>query len=374
MSSGKQRENLDSVLNEIDQGIIKPLYLLYGEEAYLVCHARKKLVETLKRVKRIPAEESVDPAAVTPAELVHQLRSPSLFNPFQILVAANADWFGNRRIAAAEPLKDWAVSPATGSTAVITVESVDRRLGVIRAIKKHGTLLAFEKVKSYDQGNIQRDVYYPIVRDRLRIRRQTMDPEAWQHLRQLTPDNLWAVINSVDVVSCYAGTRTRISAADVDACIHDHTEMPGYMILDAMGQRNPRKLLACIEKILNGGMHGLQLNKTVSRRVRALLLCHALKLDQRRLPQSYMTFKNRMLPKITPAMNSHPAAAGVLGEMNPYALFMLLKQSPLFKTPELVKCLSRLETVDLQLKSGTTAARRWLESALLPLCRSGGNR
>lgn len=374
MSSGKRQDNLDTVLEDIGQGQIKPVYFIYGSESYLVGYARKKIVQQLKTARNIKTEEHIDPDSVPPAELVHRLRSPSLFAPFQIFVVSDTRWFDNRRIAAAEPLREWLTGPPLGTTVVMTAESIDKRLGLVRLIRKSGVILGFDKVKSYDQGNISRDVYFPMIRDRLADRRQSIEPDAWQLLRQLTPDNLWAVINSVDVASAYAGKQHRISAADVAACIHDHSEMPGYMILDALGKRNPRELMVTLDKIFAGGVHGLMVNKTVSRRIRALLLTHALKLNTLRLPPSYTTFKNSVLPKIMPAIESHAAGGKLLGGMNPYALYLLLKQSGLFQVTELEMCLIRLEQVDLRLKSGSISSRELLESALLPLCRTGVRR
>jgi len=370
MSNGRRRDNLDSILADIDAGQVLPVYFITGDESYLVGHARKRIVQQLKHARSVAEEQNIDPDSIPPAHLVHRLRSPSLFTPFQIFVVSDAGWFDARRITHAEPLKDWLSAPPPSSTVVFTAETVDKRLGLIRLIRKTGVLLSFDKVKSYDQGNVSRDVYYPVIRDQLAERRQSIDPDAWQLLRQLTPDNLWAVINAVDVASSYAGTQHRISAADVTSCIHDHTEMPGYMILDALGRRDPGLLMKVLDKILAGGVHALMVNKTVSRRIRALLLTHSLRLHAIRLPSSYMTFKNQVLPKIGPVMESHPLGGKLLSGMNPYALFMLLNQSNLFETSELQSCLIRLEKVDLYLKSGSTSSRELLEAVLLPLCGS----
>ncbi|MBN1296138.1 DNA polymerase III subunit delta [bacterium] len=369
MSKSNAPAGLDSILDDIGKNDIRPVYLVYGEESYLVFHARKAITEALCHVRRVPSADSMDPETVTPAHIITILRSPSLFNPFQIVVINDAPWFDTRRIGEAEPFREWLESSPTSAALVLTADTVDKRLGLIKTISKCGVVLGFEKAKSYDQGNVQRDTYYPMIRDRLAGYKQTIESEAWQLLRQWTPDTLWAVVNAIDVVSAYAGTRQRITVADVSACIHDHADMPGYVILEALGQRRADHLLTCIEKMLESGMHGLQLNKTVSRRIRTLLATHALALHHQRISANFSSFRSQQLPGIQSEIEKDPTGANLLGGMNPYALFMLLKQSTQFDTRELIGCLTRLESVDLALKSGATAAGELLQLALLPVCR-----
>ncbi|MCD4655396.1 DNA polymerase III subunit delta [bacterium] len=370
MSSGKHQKNLNNVTGDISQGTIKPVYLLTGTEDYLVFHARKAVLTALKKTKNIETEEFVDSEKTSPQELIYKLNSPSLFNPFQIIVVRDAPWFDTRRIAEAEPFKKWLLSATTTSTLVLTSSTVDKRLGIVRQIKKHGELLSFEKIKSYDQGNIRKDVYYPFVQDKLFSARQMFEADAWQLLRQLTLDTMWDVMNAVDVVSAYAGEQQRITIADVSACIQDHSEMPGYMVLEAMSGRNPLKIQSCLKKSLSSGMHGLLLNKIIGNRVRALLVTHSLKLNQLRIPTSYPSFMNALLPKMMPAIESDPVGMKILVGMKPYALYMLLKQCCQFNTKELADCLVRLEKIDSALKSGSSYAQELLETALLPFCRN----
>lgn len=374
MSSGKDQGKLNAIRDDVIKGEIKPVYLVSGTEDYLVYHARQTIIDSLKSKMNVDNVESVDPEKLSPADIVHKLKSPSLFNPFQILLAKNVPWFDAKNIARAEPFKNWLSTENPRSTIVISALSVDRRLGLVKQIGKKGALLKFDKVRSYDQGNIHKDVYYPVIASRLIQRNQSIDADAWQQLRRMTPDTLWDVINAVDVVSNHAGDSNRISAIDVEECIQDHTDMPGYLVLEAMGKRDPLAIRNCLEKNLAAGAHGLLLNKTVSNRIRALLAVHTLNLQATSLPRYFNAFQSGLLPKMMPLIESHPVGNKLLAHMKPYALFMLLQQSKGFKEQELAACLVRLEENDLAFKSGSVLTLARLEAALLPFCKKKGNR
>jgi len=370
MSNGKFQKDLNSVISDITDGKIKPVYLLTGTEDYLVFHARKAILHALKKSRNIETEETCDPDKTSPADIICKLQSPSLFNPFQIISLREVPWFQKGKTTETEPLKKWLPVASSGSTLVLSTSSADKRLGIIRNIKKFGEILSFEKIKSYDQGNISKDLYYPFVRDKLASINQVFQPEAWQLLRQLTLDTMWDVMNAVDVVSAYVGKLKQITVADVSACIQDHSDMPGYMVLEALSARNPLQIKNCLEKTLAAGMHGLLLNKIIGNRIRALLITHALKLNKIQIPAYYSSFQNSVLPKIMPFIEQHSFAAKTLAVMNPYALFMLLKQANLFDTKELSDSLVRLRDTDWALKSGSTYSQELLENALLPFCRN----
>ena len=370
MKRGSSKINLEQVLQEISENQVRPVYLISGTEEYLVFDARKTIVNALKSLKKVDQEDYIDQEKTTPAEIVLKLKSPSLFNPYQIIVVRNVPWFTADKISLAEPFKEWATAGLSNSTLIMTTTSIDRRLGVVKKIASTGGVLTFDKVRNYNQGDIRRDSYYPIVRDRLAPRQQSFEPDAWQMLRQRTSDDLWNVINAVDVVSAYAGTQQRITTADVNVCVQDHSEMPGYMVLEAMGKRDPLLIKQCLEKSLMAGSPGLVVTKTISNRIRALLLTHSLQIAGKRLPSSYSVFQNSVMPKIMPVLESHPVAARQLAGMKPYALFMLLKQSNQFQPAELTNCLKKLTEIDFALKSGSQHQLALLESALLPFCRN----
>jgi len=373
----KNTDKLTQIKNlsaAIRQKQLFPVYLFCGEEEYFVHEARKETLQAIKSIQPGAAEIVIEGDSASPQEIMKIIRSPSLFNPFQIIVVRDVKWFDAGKKIPTDDIKDWIVSQSRQAVLVLTALSVDKRLTLVKLVKKHGAILDFPKSRNFNQYEPNTDEYYSIVKERLSIWNQTIETAAWKQLRLLTSDSLWAVINAVDVVSSYVGSHPRITVEDVNKCISDNSDVPGYVVVQAMGDRDAAKMKAAITKTMTEGTHPLSLSKSISIRVRSLLVILSIGLDKVQLPSHYFHFRDNLLPQILIDIQGHPVANEILASMNPYALFQLLQQSKRFNQAELTACLNVLARIDKSLKSGQTQAQGLFELALYPLCRLTRNR
>lgn len=374
MKTDNHLKKIKETVADIHKGNLKPVYLLSGEEQYFVHDAKIRLVNAIKTIKHGIDVIVLDGEKTSVKNLIHHLFSPSLFSPVQLFVVRNCEWFDTKTRDDCQPLMDWVVSGGPGSFLILTAQSVDRRLGAVKTIGKHGVHLDFSKIKTFGRYDTANDIYYEIVRERLHERNQTMTGDAWKMLRELTSDDGWSVINAVDVVSGYAGERPRIETEDISHCIADSSEFPGYLVVQAMGGKPPSYIRKAIEKTLMDGTPPLLLSKTLSNRIRVFLVALTLDLHKIDLPGQYFAFRDTILDRVMDSINTHPEAKVIMGGVNPFALFNMLLQLRQLHVSDLLKCLENLAETDRLLKSGATAVQGIFETALLPVCRRPGNR
>jgi DNA polymerase III subunit delta len=374
MKTENHLKKIKDTVSDIQKGNLKPVYLLSGEDQYFVFDAKTRFVNALKTLKHDMDVIVLDGEKTSVQNLTHHLFSPSLFNPFQLFVVRNCEWFDKKNRDDCQPLIDWVASGGSRSVLIVTAQSVDRRLGAVKTMGKHGVHLDFPKIKTYGRYDTVSDTYYQIVRERLQARNQTIADNAWKVLRELTIDDGWSVINAVDVVSGYAGEKPRIEKEDVAHCVADSSEFPGYLVVQALGGKPPAYIRKAIEKTLMDGTPPLLLSKTLSNRIRMFLASLTLGLHKIDLPAQYFVFRDTLLDRVMETINAHPDAKDILGGMNPFALFNMLLQLRQLHVSDLLKCLENLAETDRLLKSGVTAVQGLFETALLPVYHQSGNR
>ncbi|MBN1879241.1 hypothetical protein JW823_03945 [bacterium] len=374
MKAGSPFNSIQAIIESIGRSDIKPVYLFSGEEDYLVHEACKQTASTLQTAYTGALVTTMEGENTHPQAVIQRLQSPSLFNPVQIVIIRDVAWFESGKSNQTDPLRDWLSGGAAGGVLILTSCTADKRLGITKLIKKIGVHLDFPKTKNFNQYDTRSDDYYPVARVRLQARGQMIEDGAWRVLRQKTPDSLWAVINALDVVSSYAGSEPRISIADVDHILVDHSEMPGYMVVQAFGEKDPVKIKEAIRRTLNDGIPPLLLAKSLSNRIRIFISIISMGMNKIRVPSQYAAFRDDVLPQLIAQYQDVPMAKSILTDTNPYALYQQLLQSRKFTIRELTDCMTRLAAVDKLLKSGAIHAQGVLETIIFPLITAWSSR
>ena len=374
MKAGNRFSSITQTAESVRKGDVRPIYLFTGDEDYLVFEARKQIVTALRSACAGALETVLEGDACSADSVIRLLRSPSLFNPVQIIIVQDAVWFEAGKSSQSEPIREWLSSENHGGFLVITAASADNRLGIVKQIKKNGIHLDFTRTKNFGRFEPRSDEYFPVARERLKGRDQTIEDSAWRALRQRSADSLWAVINALDVVSAYVGTRPRITISDVEQCIGDHSEMPGYMVAQAFGDKDPVRTRDAITKTLTEGIFPLQISKMLSNRIRLFTTVLNLGLNRIQLPPQYQDFRDHLLPELVERYQERSDARELLSDTNPYALYQLLQQSKRLTGDELSDYLMTLAAIDKSLKSGTGSAQPVLETLVYRLFRFGSRR
>ncbi|MBN1355308.1 DNA polymerase III subunit delta [bacterium] len=381
MMTDKHSPDIQTVLSAIRNGRIHPIYIVSGSEDYLVFKSRHLITESLLELIPEGALETLSGHEHSMAEIVSRLNSPSLFEPFKVVMVRDAPYF-KAKLPESEEMKilDWlerttAREGRPPAVLLCACDKIDKRMSLLRQIAQKGIVLEFKSPETYERGDLQRDPYYPVVRDHLRNAGTDIERNAWFTLRQRVTNNLWAVINAVDTLIAFSAGQPRIRESDVLDLVAAGDETPAFAVTEALGKRDVNQLRNSLENLLTTGTSPLMILKMLSSRIRILLavktLLSGIPGTLWREEMEYWQFRKSALPEFKKRIDSDPGWSDLLSRQHPYALFQTLRQSGQFESRHLEKCLMDLSEIDLALKSTTKSPLVMMEMALLPLCRAG---
>jgi len=303
----------------VEKGELAPLYLLYGDEPYLVERAVKKLLE-----------RAVDPSFRDFNLNVfygNECKGDEVFSAAQTL-----PMFAERRVvlvkkggdlpaAAQEILLSYLQDPSPGTCLVLQAEKVDGRKKFFAEFKKRGEAVEFKRPYENQLG--------PYVRDEVRAAGKKIDAAAAELLAYLVGNNLQELVSQIEKLCLYCGKKENIGVADVKAIVSDTKVESVFEFTDALGSRDLGKALKMLTTLLQDGEAPLRLLGAVARHYRQLWQVREL-LDRKLAPGEVAK------------------TAGI----NPYFLKKVTDQARNYQVSELKEVFERMLELDLAFKSG----------------------
>lgn len=226
------------IAQDIKNGQLGNLYLLYGEEAYLRRQYRDKLKAALVLQgdamncsvysgKDINASEVVDLAGTMP-----------FFAERRVVIVENSGWFksGNDQIAAL-------VKSLPDTTCMIFVEAeVDKRGKLFKAVTANGCAALCEM---QDEATLRK-----WVMGLLKKENKTITPDALNLLLDKTGTNMENIRREVEKLVCYRYYEDGITAADVEELCIVQIQNQIFDMVEAVAQKKQKQALGLYYNLL----------------------------------------------------------------------------------------------------------------------------
>jgi DNA polymerase III subunit delta len=303
----------------VETGELGPLYLLYGDEPYLVERAVKKLLE-----------RAVDPGFRDFNLNIfygNECKGDEVFSAAQTL-----PMFADRRVvlvkkggdlsaAAMEILLSYLQDPCPQTCLVLQAEKVDGRKKFFAEFKKRGEAVEFKRPYENQLG--------PYVRDEVRASGKKIDAAAADLLAYLVGNNLQELVSQIEKLCVYCGKKETIGIDDVKAIVSDTKVESVFEFTDALGSKDLAKALRMLTTLIQDGEAPLRMLGAVARHYRQLWQVREL-LDRRLSPGDIAK------------------SAGI----NPYFLKKVTEQARNYEVRELKQIFERMLELDQAFKSG----------------------
>ncbi|MBJ6799686.1 DNA polymerase III subunit delta [Geomonas propionica] len=303
----------------VEKGELAALYLLYGDEPYLVERAVKKLLD-----------RAVDPGFRDfnlDVFYGNECKGEEVFGAAQTL-----PMFADRRVVlvkkggdlsahAMEVLLPYLHDPSPGTCLILQAEKVDGRKKFYADFKKRGEAVEFKRPYENQLG--------PYVRDEVRAAGKKIEPAAADLLAYLVGNNLQELVSQIEKLCVYCGKKEIVAVADVKAIVSDTKVESVFEFTDALGSKDLSRALKMLTALLQDGEVPLRMLGAVARHFRQLWQVREL-LD-RKVPQSELA-----------------KASGI----NPYFLNKVTVQARNYTAGELKRVFERMVELDLAFKSG----------------------
>ena len=303
----------------VEKGELATLYLLYGDEPYLVERAVKKLLD-----------RAVDPGFRDfnlDVFYGNECKGEEVFGAAQTM-----PMFADRRVVlvkkggdlsahAMEVLLPYLQDPSPGTCLIVQAEKVDGRKKFYADFKKRGEAVEFKRPYENQLG--------PYVRDEVRAAGKKIEPAAADLLAYLVGNNLQELVSQIEKLCVYCGKKETVAVADVKAIVSDTKVESVFEFTDALGSKDLPRALKMLTALLQDGEVPLRMLGAVARHFRQLWQVREL-LD-RKVPQSELA-----------------KASGI----NPYFLNKVTAQARNYTAGELKRVFERMVELDLAFKSG----------------------
>jgi DNA polymerase-3 subunit delta len=382
---------VEKAVEAIGTGRIAPLYVVCGEEEYLIFDAVRRLLAALGAgegsrlsLVRLDAGES------TPEALRQALLTRSLFVSRTVVhLGGLAGRETGNRARMIELVLDWAKGqpPDAARGNVLIVEYRGKLRGnhrLARLASRLETLFSFQSVAGYNLGNPAKDEAIGWCEARLREVGKRLSREAFSELRRRLGPDFWMLHNELEKLVAYVGERTEITLEDVRTLTPEVSGERVFQLLDLVAEGNAQALLELFGRIIDEGTSPLMVVRFAHRRVRQLLLARELlsaPLFSSGGYRNYGYFRREVLPKLSSWVKEQGARGfEPLLSQHPYALFMLLQRAPRYSRGRLLRGLVRLADVEATLKSSQWAAggrhelEKWFLDLLPGVALSGAGR
>lgn len=313
----------------------RPVYLLYGEEEFLVDQAitlfNQYVVDEGTRdfnydvfyAKESPPSTILDVAETLP-----------MMAPRRVVVIKDVEKWN-------EP--EWSLfdkyfeDPSDSTVLVLVAKAVDKRKKTIKRLIESAEAIEFKKL--YD-NQVPQWIQYMVQRAGLTIER-----DAVALLQQFVGNNLLDIQSEVQKLAQFLGDRKQILVKDVIDVVSKIKVQSVFDLSRAIGESDKAKALLCLSQLLAHGQNEVAILALISRHVRILRLVKKAKQEGQKGPQI-------------------ASRAGV----SPYFLAEYEAQSRNWTDKKIEKTVKALLDTDRALKSSPLSSHIWLENFIIQTC------
>ena len=337
---------IDELEKQLSQQEPKGIYLLYGEETFLLQQQlnkiKKKFGEIIKGINYIAIDEN------NTQELIADIETPAFGYSTKLIIARNTGIFKRevkgRSGGASKELKDKIneylksnIDMINESVILVFVENEVEKNSIYNTIEKIGTVCNFEEQKPFQ------------IIKRLKAicnsYKVNVDESTLQYLIESCGTNMQDLINEIRKLIEYAGENGKIQKQDIDKLCIKKIESIIFDLTDNLGQKKVKEALEVL--------YNLIASKEPIQKILITLYNH---------------FKKLYFVKIAIANNKDVAQSL---QLKPNQMFLVNKyklQAKGFKTSELRKIIQELEDLDYHYKIGLIDLNVGLEAILCVYC------
>ncbi len=315
------------VLNEIQSGKTKPVYLILGNQNYLADQIKRAFVNIIPEDQRSMNIGIYDMEDTPISSAVEDAISLPFFGD-QRLVIINNPYFltGIKSKSKIEHNLDdflnYLNHPEKSTILVIFApyEKLDSRKKVTKALKKVASVVEI--------GRISEATIRSTVQSTLKSKGFSIDEDALDRLIQLTAGDLTTMMNELPKLMIYSNTSKKISLTAVSGLVSRSMEQNVFDLVNQVLAKNTRKAMEIYHQLIMDNEEPLRINAVLVQQFRLLLQVKIL--------------------------NRHGYSQGDLSsalKVHPYRVKMALQSVNRFNYEELKRAFLGLVEIERDLKS-----------------------
>ena len=327
--------------NDIQKGIIAPVYLLAGHESYFID-------ETIRRIKtKLENDGEIETITIDLDEkpvdfVIDESDTIPFFSSKKLIIAKNASF-----LKATDKTKEkishdlirlakWLEFPSDTSVTIFIApyEKLDERKKVTKQMKEHAVYMLAETPKEQDLN-----VW---VQNEVSAQGKTIDDEATSKLIEMVGMDMLHLRSEIEKMCLYLGEATNITVTLIEELVAKTLEQDAFKMLNAYMRHDVSEVLSIYHDLIRQKQEPIMLVALLASQIRLMSNVYYL------LTKGY-----------------HPQQISKQLKVNPYRVKRIVEDRRKVSDESLLKALYGLSEVDLQLKSMGGKRERFLELFLM---------
>ena len=321
--------------NRLKSEEIDSLYLLYGEETYLLETSIKKIKkqfgECVNGINYILLDES------SVKNLASEIEMPAFGYDRKLIIIRDSELFKKKTTKSQEIDLEEYIEKIKDSCIVIFAEQDVEKNELYKLIEKNGTVCNFEKLKSVSIVNRLKAI--------CNAYKVNVDNATLSYLVECIGADMQIAINEIRKLIEYAGENGTIKKEDIDSLCIKQTEAVIFDLTDYLGNKNTKEALNTLNNLIY--------NKEPIQRLLVLIYNH---------------FKKLYFTKLAEKLNKNIAESLSLKPNQMFLTNKYKKQASYFEEKTLREILQELINIDSNSKLGQIDLQTGLEAILCNYC------
>ncbi|NLC87967.1 MAG: DNA polymerase III subunit delta [Clostridiaceae bacterium] len=336
-------EKLD---NELKQGKLNSIYLLYGEETYFLETCLKKIKTIFGETKQGINEIKIDESNIN-FDLIPNIETPAFGYEKKLIIARDTGLFkkeGKKKNVSnseiIEKISNYIKENENfikESVILIFVEKEVEKNQLYKEIEDKGIICEFQELKPIELINKLKNI--------CKAYKVNVDESTLRYIIECSGTNMQELINEIRKLIEYAGIDGTITKKEIDLLSIKKIDTVIFDLTDNLGKKRIDEAL----KVLNG-------------------LIYQKEPIQKILIMLYNHFKKLYMIKIAQRENQNIADILVLKPTQTFLMTKYKTQASFFKEAELKKIIEELINLDYNYKIGKIDINVGLESILCNYC------
>lgn len=316
---------------------LKPVYLILSEQSMLVEQALTRLRKRVEEVANLDFNfEALDAESADADSIVGAANTLPFASERRLVIVRNIEKMGKDGL---EAITAYAADPSPTTVLALSGAKMAKNTRLYKAVDRLGGVVERTAPKGRD--------LVASVRSMFSDRGRTLDLAGAELLVQSVGKDLQRISVEIDKVVAYAGDRTELTRADIDAIVATTAETSVFEFADALADRDCVRALNLLDGLLrDGGSTVLSVHFMAMRTLRDLIAARSL-IDRGR-----------------PSLGDLSKALG----RPDWQLKRLPKQAQGFRPEELVALLKAAAKAEAEMKTSRDA-RLALERWVVLACR-----
>ncbi len=312
---------------------LKPQYLFYGQERYLIDQFIDKMID-----KYVPDSYRdfnlivFDGERTGVDEIIDACETVPFFNEIKVVIVRNATFFRSKKANVTPEgesrLLDYFKQPLESTKLFfISNQSIDKRKKITKEIQKEGRIVEF--------GKLDHNIFIKWMHKQIKSYGKDLDQQTMNYLvnrmaylDKHSSKNLLDVENELRMICSSLIDRDHVSNEDIDKYVKKPLDADIFQMVDAVGQKKAETAILIMHELLNKGEPIQVIFSMICRQFRLLKKVKML------VDEGY-----------------NQASIAKLLSAHPYAIKNIMKQIHRFDGKVLTLILDKCSTIDYKMKS-----------------------